>query len=127
MINYCTILLLVVSLGWSMGPCSAQRAEMTPQEALDIVNEEARAFGYEEFLPSQVTVRAYDVPENECLQHLTTQSLIDKIVQTLKGRRYFLVLYVPPPLEAGGPLFGEPRCTFVDRDTRMLIYIDREN
>lgn len=123
MINYCKILLLVL-FGWSMGPCWAQSAEMTPQEALDIVNQHERAHGNPILPRSVVTVRAYDVPDNECSQYIETKSLIDKMVQTLKGRKYFLVLYVPPPLEAGGPVFGEPVCFFVDRDTRMIIFID---
>jgi hypothetical protein len=126
MIKCCTILLLVL-LGWSMGPYSAQSAEMTPQEALDIVNEQQRAFGHDAFQPSEVTVRAYDVPENECLQHISTKTRIDKVVRTLKGRRYFLVLYVSPPLEAGGALFDGVVCVFVDRDTRMIILIDQVN
>jgi hypothetical protein len=119
MINYSTILLLV-SLGWSMGPCSPQSAEMTPQEALQIVNEQLRASGHDMLPSSGVTVRAYDAPENDCLQHLVTKLDIDKVIQTLKGRRYFLVMYVPPP----DILFGQPMCIFVDRDTRMLIYIN---
>ena len=130
MTNYCKILLLVL-LGWSMGPRFAQSAEMTPQEALDIVNQRERTL-YDRYFPwSEVTVHAYDVPDNECSKHLgpesheLTKSAIDQMVRTLKGRRYFLILYVPAPPEAGGPVFGgQPVCFFVDRDTRMIISID---
>ena len=124
MINYCKILLLVL-FGWSMGPCFAQNAEMTPQEALDIVNQRERTLRDRYFPWSAVTVRAYDVPDNECSKHLgpesseLTKSTIDTMIRMLKGRRYFLVLYVPGPSVA----FGGPDCFFVDRDTRMIISI----
>jgi hypothetical protein len=122
MIN-CRTILLLVSLAWSMGPCSAQSAEMTPQEALHIVNEELRASGHNVLPSSGVTVRAYDALENDCLQHFVEKSEIDKAVQSLRGRRYFLVMYLSPP----DILFSRPFCAFVDRDTRTLINVDLEN
>jgi hypothetical protein len=113
--------LILALLGWSIQPCSAQGAEMTPGQALELVNRQLRADGFDHDMPASTIVRAYDRPDNECLKHIQTEWFRDQVARSLEGRRYFMFLYVPAPLEAGGPAFGEPVCIFVDRDARTII------
>jgi hypothetical protein len=131
-------ILLLAAVGCSIVSSCAQAAEITPEQALDIFKRTYRqVYGADAALPP-VTVRAYDLPNNECLQFTedeTTQlkqlgllteaeASRNKIVRSLEGRKYFLVKYVPPPPEAGGPIFGHRLCFYVDRQTGMPIQID---
>jgi hypothetical protein len=113
--------LLSAALGWGISPCSAQNAEMTQEQALDIVNRQLQADGFEHGVPASTIARAYDQPNNECLQHFQSESFRVQVARSLEGRRYFMFLYVPAPPQAGGPVFGEPVCIFVDRDTRAIV------
>jgi hypothetical protein len=113
-------ILLVAMVGWSSLLSCAQAAEITPEQALDIFR---RAYDVDTVLP-YITVRAYDLPNNECLKYVEDETTRNKIVRTLEGRKYFQVLYEPPPPDAGGPIFGGPVCLFVDRQTGMIIPIN---
>jgi hypothetical protein len=117
-------ILLLAMVGWSILPSCAHAAEITPDQALDIFKKTYRqAYGADAALPP-VTVRAYDLPNNECLTYTEEETSRNKIMRALEGRKYFLVLYVPPPRDEGGPFFGGPVCFFVDRQTGMKIPIN---
>ena len=124
MVRYPTVLVLILALlTWIASSCSAQDRLITPEQVLQIANEALRRDGLDTMPPS-ATVRAYDVPDNECLAHFMDNAFREKVIRTLEGRRYFIVLYVPPPPSEGGPLFGSPVCVMADRDTGKVIHVE---